>query len=363
MVIGAGSMGRRRLRDLNYLNEGNVIFYEPAEERCKEVTLALGIEGFTDLDEAWEQEPEILCVSTPPALHEKYVLEGMERGLHIFSEMPFVLDHKALAEISAKSKSYPSVLGISCTMRYFPPCRLIHDLLRDDAIGKPLYMEYSLGNYLPNWHPYEDYRKFYGSDMAMGGAGLDMIPHEFANIFWWLGDFTSVYARLSKLSSLEIKGPDTHTVLISFQNSVQAIFHNDIIDRASTGRKIRIIGESGTIEWYQNQTEVLLFDGKEHHRMGYDRAANWEEAIAASREVSDLLDRQSKAPSGGSNRKDRIAGFTYESCYLNEMKHFMGAVRGKHPYRIKVADELKVMRAFHAVLGSSEKQQRVMLGS
>jgi pyrroline-5-carboxylate reductase len=75
LVIGGGSMGRRRLRDLTYLNPGRVMVFEPVSERCEQVSASFGISGFTDLDLALQQRPEALVVSTPPALHETYVGE------------------------------------------------------------------------------------------------------------------------------------------------------------------------------------------------------------------------------------------------------------------------------------------------
>src|SRR6185437_10532943 len=123
--------------------------------------------------------------------------------------------------------------GVSHTIRYYPPFRLIHDLLQKGTVGRPLYLEYSLGNYLPDWHPYEDYRKFYASDQKMGGAGMDMLSHEISAIHWWMGTSTKIQARLAKVSSLQISGPDTHDVLMRFENGAVGFFHHDVIERGT----------------------------------------------------------------------------------------------------------------------------------
>ena len=68
LVVGGGSMGRRRLRDLTYLNPGGVILLEPVAERCEQVSQAFGVPGFTSLDAAFAQKPDALAVSTPPAM-------------------------------------------------------------------------------------------------------------------------------------------------------------------------------------------------------------------------------------------------------------------------------------------------------
>src|SRR6185437_13689293 len=166
-------------------------------------------------------------VSTPPALHEPYVRAAVEHGKHVLAEVPFLFQYGSLREVAdqAKQEGKKTVLGVSHTIRYYPPYRLIHDLLQKRTVGRPLYFEYSLGNYLPDWHPYEDYRKFYGSDEQMGGAGMDMLLHDMSPIQWWMGKVKSIYARLTKQSSLEIKGPDNHDILLTFASGCRGYFH------------------------------------------------------------------------------------------------------------------------------------------
>ena len=355
LVVGGGSMGRRRLRDLTYLNPGGVLLFEPVRERCEEVASAFSVRGFTDLEAALRDRPDALVVSTPPALHERYVRRGLDDGRHVFAEVPFLLDYDTLKELASKSKDRSSpVLGVSHTIRYYPPYRVIRDLLERSAIGKPLYLEYSLGNYLPDWHPYEDYRKFYARDQKLGGAGMDMLLHELNAIHWWLGPTTHIQARLAKVSSLEITGPDTHDILMRFENGAVGFFHHDIIERGTVGRHVRIVGEEGTIEWHQNQTAIRLYSAKQNRadQIGFEQASDWPRAMDASRDATQLVAAQ-RATSGYIPAA-AAPSFTYESCYLSEMRHYLDAATGKAPYTMSTIDEeLRTVAAFHAVLNSA----------
>lgn len=360
LCIGAGSMGRRRLRDLTYLNAGNVILFEPDARRCHEIAAAFGVTGFTSLEEALAQKPDALSISTPPALHEPYVRKALELKLHVFAEVPFILDAENYARIVEQTPGFPAVLAPSHSIRYYPPYRLIHDLLQSKSIGQPLYLEYSLGNYLPDWHPYEDYRHFYASDVRLGGAGMDMILHEVSAMQWWLGNVESVYARLNKLSALEIQGPDSHDVLLTFANGARGFFHNDLLERGSMGRHIRIVGDMGTIEWHQNLSTVRLYQAlnSQQTEVPFSAASDWDAALEASREVGRILARQQA--SSGQNRWDQTDSFSYESCYLREMKHFLEAAQGVRPYTmLSVAAELQTVRTFQAVVQSSQEQREI----
>lgn len=361
LAIGGGSMGRRRLRDLTYLNPDEIILFEPAAARCQEVAASFGVRGFTDFETALAEGPAAVTISTPPSLHQPYVERAMELGLSVFAEVPFILDVAALARVAEMAPAYGAVIGISHSLRYYPPFRLIHDLIHGGAIGRPLYLEYSLGNYLPDWHPYEDYRKFYGSDAKLGGAGLDILPHEFNAIQWWMGNITSVSARLSKLSSLDINGPDNHDMLLSFDSGARGYYHNDIIERGTRGRHVRIAGEEGTIEWHQNAPSVRVFQGGENRGAGYEEAADWQSALNASAEVTRNLARQ-KSPSG-QVPPSGCQEFNYESCYLREMRHFVEAARGEAPYTMAtVAEELQTQRVYQAVLDSNEDYRELQVG-
>ncbi len=364
MVVGGGSMGRRRLRDLTYLNPGGVLLLEPVAERCEQVSKSFGVPGYTDVEKAFGEKPHALVVSTPPALHDQYVKRGVNKGKSVFAEVPFLLDYndlKQVAETAAKKNPKP-VLGVSHTIRYYPPYRLIRDLLDQRVIGKPLYLEYSLGNYLPDWHPYEDYRKFYASDQKLGGAGMDMLLHELSAIHWWLGPSAKILSRLAKVSSLEIKGPDTHDILIRFENGAVGFFHHDVIERGTVGRHIRIVGEEGTIEWHQNQSTIRVYHGKENRNdeIGFDKASDWEQAMEASREASKLVAAQRAA--SGQIPAATAPSFTYESCYVREMRHYLNAVAGKTPYTgCTIEEELKTVATFHAVLTSAEQGREVSI--
>lgn len=362
LVVGGGSMGRRRLRDLTYLNPGGVMLLETVADRCAQVSKAFAVPGYCSLEAALAEKPDALAVSTPPALHEPYVQAAVEQGKHVFAEVPFLLNYDSLRAVADRvtRNGKQTVLGVSHTIRYYPPYRLIQDLLKKGAVGRPLYLEYSLGNYLPDWHPYEDYRKFYASDQKLGGAGMDMLLHEISAIHWWMGTSTKIQARLAKVSSLQISGPDTHDILIRFENGAVGFFHHDVIERGTIGRHIRIVGEDGTIEWHQNQPAIRVYRGKENRNdeLGFDQASDWKQAIEASRESSRLVAAQ-KA-SSGEIPAATAPSFTYESCYLREMRHYLDAAAGRSAYTgCTIDEEMKTVAAFHAVLQSAEQGKEV----
>lgn len=363
LAIGAGSMGRRRLRDLIHLQgREQIVLFDANLARCAEVAQVFGVRSVSSFEAGLAERPEAITVSTPPSLHEPYVTAAMQRNLHVFAEVPFVMDEAKMAEVAERARTYPKVIGISCSTRFYPPFRLARELIERQAIGRPLYFEYSLGNYLPAWHPYEDYRTFYAGDASQGGLGFDMIFHEMLPIQSWLGPVASLQARLTRLSDLEINGPDSHDLLLTFASGCRGFFHHDVLERGTLGRHMRIVGDLGTLEWHQNQDTLRYYDGRENQaaNIPFSQVSDWDDALAASNEVGQLLARQKSQ--SGNIPSGAAGGFNYESCYLREMKHFVGAISGRHPYTMATTkEELHSVRVFHTMLRSDAENRELQV--
>jgi len=154
------------------------------------------------------------------------------------------------------------------------------------------------------------------------------------------------------------------TLLVTFSSGARGFFHNDIIEHGTVGRHIRIAGETGTIEWHENQPSLRLYqaDKKANETLAFDRAGDWSAAVEANAEMIKILARQRVA--SGQPPAPASSVFTYESRYLREMSHFLEAVEGKAPYDcVTLDEELHDVEVYHAVLRSSEIKQEVRIES
>ena len=75
LIVGLGSMGKRRIRNLQYLKAGKIIGFDTREDRAKDAEEKYNIQAFTDFEEAMGQNPDAVIISTPPDLHVKYALQ------------------------------------------------------------------------------------------------------------------------------------------------------------------------------------------------------------------------------------------------------------------------------------------------
>ena len=93
IVIGLGSMGKRRIRLLSEHQDIEIFGIDSNEERCKEVEDKYGVKCFISINKAKAEEPiECAFVCTSPLSHAGIIKECLQNNLHVF----ICLIHKAI---------------------------------------------------------------------------------------------------------------------------------------------------------------------------------------------------------------------------------------------------------------------------
>ena len=92
--------------------------------------------------------------------------------------------------------------------RFHPGLLRCRELIDAGRIGKPLSFRAEWGEYLPGWHPWEDYRKSYSARKDLGGGVLLTLSHPLDYIRWFFGDPEWIWAMNGKISDLELDVDD-----------------------------------------------------------------------------------------------------------------------------------------------------------
>ena len=93
IVIGLGSMGKRRIRLLSEHQNIEIFGIDSNEERCQEVKEKFGIKSFVSISDALLAEPiEAALISTSPLSHAGIIKECLQNNLHVFTEINLVED-------------------------------------------------------------------------------------------------------------------------------------------------------------------------------------------------------------------------------------------------------------------------------
>src|SRR5262249_5372924 len=163
-----------------------------------------GAEPVSELDEAWRASPDVAVVATPPSTHTAVALEAARRGCHLFVEKPLSDRWDGVDELIAEVRARSLVCLVGCNLRFHPGLVELRRLLDEGAIGRVLGARIEFGQYLPDWHPWEDYRETYSARRALGGGVILDAIHELDYAMWLLGPVSKVTALADHISTLEI---------------------------------------------------------------------------------------------------------------------------------------------------------------
>src|SRR2546422_11170364 len=92
LIVGLGSMGKRRVRNLLHLEQKDIIGFDLSEARRKEANEKYSIKTFDDISIALKEKPDAMIISTPPDLHMPYAKIAIENKIHFFTEASVVID-------------------------------------------------------------------------------------------------------------------------------------------------------------------------------------------------------------------------------------------------------------------------------
>lgn len=275
LVIGCGSIGRRHIGNLLQLGIKDILVVDTRHERLEEVRSQFDFQAVESLEAALGYQPNAVIVATPTSSHVPLALEAAQHGCHIFIEKPLSHNMENVNKLLQVVQEKKLVTLVGCNMRFHPGIRKIKELLEERAIGHVMAARVEVGQYLPDWHPWEDYRQMYSVRQELGGGIILDAIHEIDYIRWMLGEVKSVACFAGKLSHLEIETEDTAAILLLFANGTIGELHLDYIQRAYS-RSCHIIGEEGTIRWDYTDGKVRWYSAKTCKWRYFTNPNNWE---------------------------------------------------------------------------------------
>ncbi len=328
LVVGVGSMGRRRLRNLRYIGGAELAAFEPNEMRAGEVGRELDVPVFPTFEDGLGWGPDALVISTPPDRHAEYALAAARVGLSYFTEASVVMD--GMDDVRAAVRASGSLAAPSCTMRFHPAVELMRRRMAEGAIGRPLAFTHHVGQYLPDWHPWEDYRSFYVAHRSTGAA-REIVAFELNWLTYLFGPILELNCFRAKLSRLEADIDDIYSSLLGFESGVQGSLVVEVISRPAI-RRARIVGEEGTLEW--------------------DWGARCVREWRASDGVwCEHADPPAVHGPGGA--------WVAENMYIEEMRGYLRAIEaGQQRWPLSLEDDQALLRALLELERASDEQRR-----
>jgi predicted dehydrogenase len=243
-VIGLGSMGRRRIRILRKLHpELELVGVDPDRERREQAGQEFELEVRPELGASQGEAPaDAVLVCSAPESHAALFGDLLPRAVHTFSEIDLLTDgydRLIEAENGGARRHF-----LSSTPLYDAEVRHITRCAQEG--GRCAY-RYHVGQYLPDWHPWEDYRGFFASRKKTNGC-REILAIELPWMVRAFGAVQSFRIQRSRLTDLEIDFDDSYQLLLQHAGGVTGSFHVDVVCRFPV-HHLEVYSERAFLSW------------------------------------------------------------------------------------------------------------------
>ena len=278
IVIGLGSMGKRRIRLLSEHKDIEIFGIDSNEERCQEVEEKFGVKSFISISKAKAAENiEAAFICTSPLSHAGIIKECLENNLHVFTEINLVSDGYEENMKLAKEKGL--VLFLSSTFLYRKETQIIIEKVQDHQ-SKINYI-YHVGQYLPDWHPWESYNSYFIGNPRTNGC-REIMAIDMPWLVTAFGPIKSVQSLKSKNTELNINYNDNYLIMIEHETGAKGVFAADVVARKPY-RHIDVYGENLQLSWNGTADSLMEYDieAKQERQIQFEDASEHVEGYAA----------------------------------------------------------------------------------
>jgi predicted dehydrogenase len=337
LIAGLGSIGRRHFRNLIALGEKDIVLLRTRKATLPDDELA-GYPVETDLDEAIQKHrPDAVVVANPTSVHLNVAIPAAKAGCHILLEKPVSHSLERLDLLQDVAQKSGSKILVGFQFRYHPTLNKARDLIQSNALGKVLTAHAHWGEYLPQWHPWEDYRQSYAARADLGGGVVITLTHPLDYLRYLLGDVESLWSFNGHISPLELDVEDVAEIGLKFANGAVGGVHVNYFQRPPVHR-LEIVGTNGTLRW-DNADGFLQLSAMP----------------AAFGSYSDIL------PAPLMEIFSLPEGFDRNQLFLAQTQHFLEVVRGEKEPVCSLGDGIQALRLALAAYASQKSRQVIAL--
>ena len=330
LIAGLGSIGRRHFRNLIALGETDIVLLRTRKATLPEDELA-GYPVETDIREALQKhKPEAVIVANPTALHLDVAIPAAGAGCHILLEKPVSDSLQRLDLLQQAAQESGSKILVGFQFRYHPTLNKARELIQSNALGRILTVHAHWGEYLPQWHPWEDYRQSYAARAELGGGVIRTLTHPLDYLRYLIGEVNALWSFNGHISSLELDVEDVAEIGLKFTNGAIGGVHLNYVQRPPRNT-LEIVATNGTLSW-DNADGILHF-------------SNSPAPFGSYADLPSAPVIQTFSPP---------AGFDRQQLFMAQTRHFLEIARGEKGPVCTLEDGIRALELALAAMRSQD---------
>ena len=277
--------------------------------------------NFTDL--LVDDQIDAVIISTPTHLHKQIAIDCLNAGKDVLVEKPLARNSKEGLEIIECAKKNKKKLMVGMNLRYRPDSMLIRSLIDAKEIGDPFYIKCG-------WiRKQSSSEKWFNKREEAGGGVILDLGINLVDLALWLADYPKVISVSTKnYFHNSRKMEDTSISLIRCEKSITI---------------------SIEVSWNMAEGKDSFFTNV-YGTKGSIGVNPFKLIKQLDVEQIDLGSKSKESPTEA-----------FKKSYLNELKSFIGAIRGLNPVFSSGEEALELLKIAESMYISAEKDKEVKI--
>jgi len=253
LVVGCGSIGSRHAQNLKKIGIKNIVLCDSDIDRAKSVAEKIKTKKFyNSYKNALKENSDIdaAIIATPTIFHLDASIFLAKNKINLFIEKPLSNSLKRTKEFSKVVKNSKIIVMMGHSFMFEKGFKKLKLLLSKNIIGEIYFVNYIQGQYLPDWHPWADYKTEYTARKDLGGGALlTLASHTFYLLEWLFGKIDSIHGNvIQNTKSLNVDVDDSVCMLLKTKSGIIIQTLNNFIVRVHT-HTLNVQGSNGKIEY------------------------------------------------------------------------------------------------------------------
>ena len=216
------------------------------------------------MEEAFDNDPDIVFITNPTAFHIDIALKAAKNNCHFFIEKPLSNSLDKCEDLLKIVNEKQLITMVGFQFRYHPLLLDLKSMINEGELGDVFYVNSFYGEYLPDWHPWEDYKLSYSAKNDLGGGVILTLSHPVDYLIWLFGDIDKIQSIFQKSKLIKTNVPDDIAdINILFKSGQIGHVHLDFIKRPPA-HFLEVCGEQKyiKIDFLRGMKRIISKKGK-----------------------------------------------------------------------------------------------------
>lgn len=256
LICGAGSIGIRHAKNLVHLGYKNIIFLT---KRKKIILNKRKLKIYSSIIKLFKNnKPKIAFVTNETNRHISTAIKCANNGCDIFIEKPLTNIDKKVGQLIKIVNKKKIINMVGYMMRFHPIIKIIKKYISQKKLGDIYHFYSEWGEYLPFWHPGENYKKSYAANKNLGGGALLTLSHDIDLMQFFFGKSKLVQIKKNKVG-LKINANTNANIFIEFKKKMSGLIHINFLQK-KTERYLKISGTKLIVKFYYLENLLEIYD-------------------------------------------------------------------------------------------------------